>query len=405
MADLHHVLQALRRGKMIVLIDDESRENEADIIFAAQFVTPTKISFLARFGRGLICVPLEAVRAQKLHLYPLPSFYSTPLQHCHFTESVDAKKGISTGISAADRAATIQALVNKTTRPEDLSRPGHVFPLVGQDGGVLVRPGHTEGTLDLLRFADLLPVGVICEIMDDRGHMLTAKTVHHFAKRHGLPIISMNEIIEYRKRHENNVQRIVSTKFSTDFGSFQAHMYGTPFDKKEHLVFVKGRLGKNTIPLTRIHSECITGDLFQSKRCDCRWQFEHAMRTIGQSKAGIFIYLRQEGRGIGLINKLKAYNVQDRGFDTVEANKKLGFEADLRDYSTAGQILRAMGVKRIQLLTNNPEKVKDLGFYGISVAKRIPLEMAPQGKKRHSKKWKRYFKTKKTKLGHLLRTV
>lgn len=400
MADCKKILQALRRGKIIVLLDDESRENEADLVCAAEYITPAKIAFFARFGRGLICTPLEAARAQKLHLYPLPSFYSTPLQHCHFTESIDAKAGVTTGISAADRAATIRALVDTKTHPHDLSRPGHVFPLVGQEGGVLVRPGHTEGTLDLLRLAGLLPVGVICEIMDDQGRMLTAKTAHHFAKRHGLLMISMKEIIAYRKRHEIIVERKVTTKFPTNFGLFDVHVYMTPGDKKEHLVFVKGRLGKNTVPLTRIHSECITGDLFQSKRCDCRWQFEEAMRATGQASAGIFIYLRQEGRGIGLVNKLKAYNVQDRGFDTVEANKKLGFQADLRDYSTAAQILRAMGIKRIKIMTNNPEKVQDIESFGISVVSRIPLEMPPRGKK-----WKRYFKTKKTKLGHLLLTV
>lgn len=394
---LNDVLKDLRAGKMIILVDGEDRENEGDLICAAELVTPEVVNFMARFGRGLICVPMSQKQAERLSLEALPHHFSSRLQSCNFTISVDAHEGITTGISAHDRAHTIRLLADSKTKPSQLSRPGHVFPLVANQGGIFARQGHTEATVELLRRAGVTPVGVLCEIIGDDGYMLRGTALKQFAKRHKIKIYSIAELIEESKKHDLLVERDAEARLPTEFGEFRMVVYKNKMDTKEHLALVMGKISQTKPMLVRVHSECLTGDIFHSRRCDCNEQLHLALKLIGDRKSGILLYMRHEGRGIGLANKLRAYNLQDEGLDTVEANEKLGFKADAREYSIAAHILKDLGAKRIELATNNPHKVTQIQRYGISIVKRTPMEVELTSKELAS-----YMKTKKNKLRHIL---
>ncbi len=393
------ILQDLRDGKMVIVMDDEGRENEGDILVAAQFVTPEIINFMARNARGLICVPMEETRLEVLGLHPMkdPSHQQPhQLSNTGWAISVDAAQGGTTGISAFDRAHTVKVLIDPKSVPADLETPGHLFPLRARRGGVLVRAGHTEASVDLMRLAELYPAGVICEIMNDDGTMARTSELVEFGRKHNLKICSIASLIEYRRRFEKLIERVVETKLPTDYGDFRMIGYQSKVDGMTHLALVLGKVDGTVPELVRVQSECLTGDVFGSKRCDCNAQLHGALKAIQTSGSGILLYMRQEGRGIGLLNKMKAYSLQDQGMDTVEANEALGFVADLRDYGIGAQILVDLGVKQIRLLTNNPRKIIGLEGYGLTVVERVPLKVP------HNAHNKNYLKAKKEKLGHIL---
>jgi len=395
------ILEDLNKGRIVIVVDDEDRENEGDLVIAASFVKPEEINFMAKFGRGLICVPMEEERLRYLGLQPMLedvgdlSNKKDPLSTAWMI-SVDAARGITTGISAFDRARTIEVLINPQSRLQNLIRPGHVFPLKAQKGGVLIRAGHTEATIDLMRLAGLYPAGAICEIMNDDGTMARLPQLLEFAKQHNLKICSIASLIEYRRKSEKLIERIAETILPTGFGKYKLILYRDLINKQIHLALTMGEL-KNEAVLVRVHSECLTGDVFESLRCDCGKQLKKAMQIIAQEKRGVILYMNQEGRGIGLIDKIKAYSLQDQGLDTVEANEALGHKPDLRDYGIGAQILVDLGLKNIRLLTNNPRKIVGLEGYGLRVIERVPLEIEPNPLNYQ------YLKTKKEKLGHQLK--
>ena len=396
---IEEAIEEIRKGKMVILVDDEDRENEGDLTMAAEAVTPEAINFMAKHGRGLICLSLTPERVEHLQL-PMMTTNNTSSFGTAFTISIEAKKGVTTGISAADRAVTIKTAINPKSGPEDLARPGHVFPLRARTGGVLQRAGQTEGSVDLARLAGLTPAGVICEIMNDDGTMSRVPQLMEFARKFELKIITVKDLIAYRVTKESLVRRVAVTKLPTSYGSdFTAILYANDIDRMNHIALVKGDIKPDDEVLVRVHSECLTGDVFGSLRCDCGEQLHNAMKIIEDEGTGVILYMRQEGRGIGLEGKLKAYELQDKGKDTVEANIALGFKADLRDYGVGAQILRDLGVRKIRLLTNNPKKIVGLEGYGLVVVARIPIEMHPHAKNIH------YLKVKKNKLGHMLEKV
>ena len=391
---IQEIMKDLRAGKMVIVMDDEKRENEGDLVMPASKVTAEDINFMVRYGRGLVCVPMEGAILDKLGLYSMVGSPGDPFKTA-WAISVDAKHGITTGISAKDRACTIRLLGRKNTKPSDLVKPGHIFPLRAQEGGVLVRAGHTEACVDLMKISSLYPAGVICEVLNEDGTMARSRHLDKFAAEYGLKICTIAQIIEYRRKFEKLIERITETHIPTDFGEFKLIVYESKVDKSNHLALIKGNCDKKPT-LVRVHSECLTGDVFGSRRCDCGEQLRRALKMISKEKRGVFLYMRQEGRGIGLANKLKAYALQDKGLDTVEANVALGFGADLRDYGIGAQILADLGLKEIRLITNNPKKIIGLEGYGLKVVERVPLVISP------NKINARYLKTKKDKLGHYL---
>jgi 3,4-dihydroxy 2-butanone 4-phosphate synthase/GTP cyclohydrolase II len=395
-SSIDEALLDIRKGKMVILVDDEDRENEGDLCMAAEKVTAQGINFMAKHGRGLICLSLQEEKADELQLSPMVST-NTSRFGTAFTVSIEAKRGVTTGISAADRATTVLTAIADGAKPEDLARPGHIFPLRAKSGGVLVRTGQTEGSVDLARLAGLKPSGVICEVMNDDGTMARMPDLEIFAKKHNLKVITIADLIRYRLQNETMVRRAAITNLPTIYGGdFTAFAYENDVDHQQHMALVKGEISPDRPVLVRVHSECLTGDVFGSQRCDCGEQLHTAMRLVAKEGSGVIVYMHQEGRGIGLINKMKAYALQDQGKDTVEANEALGFAPDLRDYGLGAQILRDLGVRKIRLMTNNPKKIVGLQGYGLEVVERIPIETIP-GRRNLA-----YLRTKKTKLGHLL---
>ncbi|MFH1622111.1 MAG: bifunctional 3,4-dihydroxy-2-butanone-4-phosphate synthase/GTP cyclohydrolase II [Candidatus Omnitrophota bacterium] len=396
------IIEDLKQGRMVIVVDDEDRENEGDVIMAASFVRPKDINFMAKEARGLICVPMEEERLDLLDLHPMLT--SPKDRHVKSKDpfgtawmiSTDAAQGTTTGISAFDRARTIEVLIDPNSKPEDLIRPGHIFPLKARKGGVLVRAGHTEAAVDFMRMAGLFPAGVICEIMNEDGLMARTPQLTEFSSKHNLKICAITDLIKYRRSNEKLIEKITETVIPTNYGNFKLILYGSNIDKFYHIALVMGDIDKEFPLLVRAHSECLTGDVFGSLRCDCGNQLQKAMEMIRDEGKGIILYMSQEGRGIGLANKLRAYNLQDQGMDTVEANHALGFPADLRDYGIGAQILVDLGVKKIRLLTNNPRKIVGLEGYGLEVVERVSLKIP------HNPSNENYIKTKKEKLGHIL---
>ncbi len=393
---IEDTIEEIKKGKIVIVVDDADRENEGDMILAAEKTTPESINFISKYARGLICVPLTTKRLDELKLHPMVGV-NTAKMGTRFTISVDAVHNTTTGISAHDRAQTIKTLIDCKTKPEDLARPGHIFPIQALDGGVLSRAGHTEASVDLAKIAGLYPAGVLCEIMDEDGHMARLPKLIEVAEKFDLKIISVKDLIEYRRRTEKLIEKIVTVNFPTEFGKFKLHLYKSSIDEHHHLALEKGEVrGKENV-LVRVHSQCLTGDVFHSRRCDCGDQLSMALSMIEDEGSGVFLYMRQEGRGIGLANKILAYELQDLGRDTVEANLELGFDADLRDYGVGAQILVDMGLSSIRLVTNNPRKIIGIEGYGLKVVERIPMEINPTPENL------KYLETKRDKLGHLLR--
>jgi 3,4-dihydroxy 2-butanone 4-phosphate synthase / GTP cyclohydrolase II len=394
-ATIDEALEDIRAGRMVVVCDDEDRENEGDLTLAAQFVTPEAINFMAKEGRGLICLALTPTRCDELGLDLMAAKNESPFE-TPFTVTIEARDGVTTGISAADRARTIQVAIDPESAPRDLVQPGHIFPLKAKPGGVLERTGQTEAAVDLARLAGLNPAGVICEVMNDDGTMARVPDLERYCERHGLKMITVADLIAYRRRHDKLIERVVSTRLPTAFGEFDAVGYRSLVDDKHHVAMVKGEIAGQRDVLVRVHSECLTGDVFHSLRCDCGEQLDSALAMIENEGRGVLLYLAQEGRGIGLLNKLKAYNLQDKGLDTVDANLELGLPVDLRDYGIGAQILSDLGLSSIRILTNNPKKIRGLEGYGLSVTDQIPIQHAPNP---HNEA---YLRAKRDRLGHSL---
>jgi 3,4-dihydroxy 2-butanone 4-phosphate synthase/GTP cyclohydrolase II len=392
---IESVVADLQKGKMVIVVDDADRENEGDVIMAAQFVTPAAVNFMAKHGRGLICVPTTSERLQQLGIERMVQQNRDSFK-TDFQVSVDAAHGITTGISAGDRAETIRIMADPTALPEDLVQPGHVFPLRARPGGVLQRAGHTEAAVDLVQLAGCRPIGVICEIMSDDGSMARLPELVKFARKHRLKICAIADLIQFRRAREKLVERVEVVKLPTDYGDFDLYLYRSKLDGQPHLALVCGEVAGKRNVLVRVHSECLTGDVFGSRRCDCGPQLHQAMRQVAEAGCGVVVYMRQEGRGIGLAPKIKAYKLQEQGYDTVEANQKLGFDMDLREYGLGAQILADLGLKKIRLLTNNPRKIVGLEGYGLEIVEQMPIKVKPNP---HNA---RYLKTKRDKLGHLL---
>lgn len=392
---IESVITDLRRGRMVIVVDDADRENEGDLVMAADKISAKAVNFMARYGRGLICVPTTGDRLQQLGVERMVNQNRESFK-TDFQVSVDAAQGITTGISAADRANTIKVMAEPRALPEDLVQPGHVFPLRAKVGGVLQRAGHTEAAVDLARLAGARPIGVICEIMNDDGSMARLPQLKRFAKKHKLKICSIEDLIKFRRQRDHLIERVETIVMPTDYGEFDLHLYRSTIDGQNHLALTRGKVSGRKPVLVRVHSECLTGDVFGSRRCDCGPQLHQAMRQIDEAGAGVIVYMRQEGRGIGLPGKIRAYKLQEQGLDTVEANQKLGFPMDLREYGMGAQILADLGVKKIKLLTNNPKKVVGLDGYGLEIVKQVPIKVDPNP---HNAK---YLKTKREKMGHLI---